>query len=369
MKDLMNPNILDLTPYKPGKPVEEIQRKYNLEKVIKLASNENPFPLPAHVTQAIINEIPKLNTYPCSDSYYLRNLLAKYNKIAAENIVVGSGSVEIIRMIIKAYLKPGEKVLSSEKTFVMYKIATLETAGKMAYVEAPMGDDYTFDLDRMAEMVDARTKIIFITNPNNPTGTMLPRQKIIDFINKMPQDKIIVLDNAYQEYVANQDEYFDGIEMALNRPNVIVLRTFSKVYALAGLRIGYAIANDRAIAYLGRVKAPFNVTRIAQAAAIASLENDDFKNESARLNRKNREKLYKQMTGMGLKVVPSETNFLMFFPETNIPKLNERLLEQGVIIRPIQAFGVPNGMRVSIGVEEDNDFFVKTLQKTLEEMK
>ncbi|MCK4763765.1 MAG: histidinol-phosphate transaminase [Candidatus Aminicenantes bacterium] len=365
MINLINPNILELTPYQPGKPEEEIKRKYNLEKVVKLASNENPLPLPQNVCDAIVREISLFNRYPDSDSYYLKEKIAAYNGIERDNVLVGAGSVEIIRMISRCFLKPGETVLSSEKSFLMYRGAAVEQGGKEAFVEAKMDEAFRFDLDNLSRLIDDKTKIIFIANPNNPTGTTLNRQPVYDFIDSVPEDKIIVLDNAYHEFVSNLDDYPDGIELAMKRKNIIVLRTFSKIYSLAALRVGYAIAHPETISYLGRVKGPFNVTRAAQAAAIASLENDDFKNKSLELNAKNREKLFTQLQNLGLKVVPSETNFLLFFPGTDPAELNEKLLQQGVIIRPMRAFGVPDGMRVSVGSEEDNDYFVSRLEKLL----
>lgn len=369
MKELLNPNILELMPYKAGKPVEEIRRKYNLERVVKLASNENPLPLPEHVTEAITREVVNGTQYPCSDSFYLKNQLAERNGVDVRNLVVGSGSVELIRMIARTFLKPGETVLTSEKTFIMYKIATTEVAGRNAYIEVPMGGDYRFDMDALYRKVDEKTRIIFITNPNNPTGTMVPGSEIAEFIEKVPEDKIIVLDNAYQEYLPDGTDYLDGIQYALNRENVIVLRTFSKIYGLASLRIGYGMSNERLIAYLSRVKAPFNVTRFSQAAASASLRDDEFMNRCARLTTTNREKLFRQLTELGLNPVPSVTNFILFFPGVHLIELNNRLMERGVIVRPLPAFGIPDGMRVSVGVEEDNDFFIETLARVMAEMK
>jgi histidinol-phosphate aminotransferase len=363
--DFVNPHVLELMAYKPGKPVEEIQREYKLDKVVKLASNENPFPVPQRVSETISQEISLINTYPDTNSFYLRRRLAEYLRVEEENLVVGAGSVEVIRMIMRAFLRPGETVLTSEKTFIFYRIATVENSGKAAYIEAPMGDDYTFDLDAIYEKIDERTKVILITNPNNPTGTMVSKKAVLDFIDKVPEDKIIVLDNAYHEYVSDHANYADGIDEALNRKNVIVLRTFSKIYALAGLRIGYAVSNTELVALLNRVKAPFNVTRISQAAALASLESDDFKNESAALNLKNREKLFNQLSEMGFRVIPSETNFLLFLPGRDTSELNQLLLKEGVIIRPMHAFGVPEGIRVTVGFEEDNDFFIEKLKKVI----
>lgn len=367
MQELINPNVLEMVPYKPGKPIEELQREHNLKRVVKLASNENPLGVPPHVAEAIKKEISNLNFYPENDSFYLRHRIADYNGIGADNVIVGAGSVELISLIVRTFLLPDQMVLASEKTFLMYKIAAVEKAGKSAFIEAPMGDNYTFDLDALYRLTDDKTKIIFIANPNNPTGTMINKQEVIDFIANIPEDKIIVLDNAYQEYVSSPDQYPDAIEEAINRKNVIVLRTFSKIYSLSGLRVGYGVSNPETLSYLNRVKPPFNVTRLAQAAAMASLENDDFKHHSAALNLKNKEKLSVQLKEMGLEVIPSEANFLLFFPGVDTTGLNQRLLKEGVIIRPLHAFGVPEAMRVTVGTEEDNDFFIEKLKKVLTE--
>lgn len=376
MDTLINPNVLELTPYRAGRPAEEIQRLYHIEKIIKLASNENLFPAPPDVTAAITREIANIHVYPFSDSYYLRKRIAQYNNVKPENIIVGSGSVEIIRMIVKTFLNPAkeEKILTSDKTFVMYKIAAVEEGGNHAIVEVPLGNDYRYDLNKMAQAVCKQTKIIFIANPNNPTGTVLSKKDLLNFIDKIPENIIITFDNAYQEYVTGVDDnevadYFDGIQVAIHRKNIIVLRTFSKIYALAGLRVGYAIADEEVISYLGRVMAPFNVTRLGQVAALASLNHDEFKNKSAQVNAMNRERLFKQLTDLGLKVVPSKANFLQFFPGTDTNDLNEGLLKEGVIIRPLHDFGFPDAMRVTIGTEEENDFFIEKLKKVLKVLK
>lgn len=361
----VNKNLLELTPYKPGRPVEEIQREYKLDRIVKLASNENPMTVSPAVAAAIQKEVANINYYPETNCFYLRRKLAEYNGVEDENIVIGCGSVEIIRMIIKTFLKPGETVLTSEKSFVFYKVATVESFGKDAYVEAAMDDSYTFDLDAIYDKIDDKTRVIFITNPNNPTGTMLPKQKIMDFIDRVPEDKIIVLDNAYHEYVSDLSNYADGIRESVERKNVIVLRTFSKIYALAGLRVGYAITNKEIISLISRMKAPFNVPRLTQAAALASLQDDEFKNKTAALNAKNKKKLFKQLSDLGFRVIPSETNFLMFLPGQDPMALNERLLKEGVIIRPLAGFGVPEGIRVTVGFEEDNDFFIEKLKKVM----
>jgi histidinol-phosphate aminotransferase len=367
MESLINPNVLQISPYVPGKPVEDIQREFNLKKVVKLASNENMLPIPENVRKAINDELSQVHYYPDSDNYYLRRRLTAINGLPLEQVIVGAGSLEIIYMLIRTFLKPGEKVLTSEKTFSIYKIATTEFAGKAAFLETPMDENLCFDLEAMARRIDKQTKIIFISNPNNPTGTFVPAAAIRQFIKKVPKDKIIVLDNAYQEYVDNPEDYVSGLDEIQAGENVVVLRTFSKVYGLAGLRVGYAMAKPEIISILNRVKAPFNVTRIGQRAALASLENDDYKNRSVNLNRTNKAKLLGQMKNMGLRVIPSQANFLLFFPEIAVAELNLRLLKEGVIIRPTAGFGIPDGMRVTIGLEEENEFFIKKLKKVLPE--
>jgi histidinol-phosphate aminotransferase len=369
MESLVNPNVLQITPYAPGKPIEELQREFRLTKVVKLASNENLLPIPENVRRAIADELSQLHYYPDSDNYQLGRRIAEYNGLAPDNVVVGAGSVEIIRMLISAFLKPGQKVLTSEKTFSLYKIAVTEIAGASAYVEAPMDKDFCFDLETIAATIDAATKIIFITNPNNPTGTFLHAKAVRAFIDGVPEDRIIVLDNAYQEYVDDPEDYVTGVDEIRRGRNVIVLRTFSKVYGLAGLRVGYALAKPEIISILNRDKPPFNVTRLGQRAALASLEKDDYKNMSAHLNRANKANLFSRLQGLGLRVLPSQANFLLFFPEVDVADLNLRLLKQGVIIRPAGGFGIPEAMRVTVGQEEENNFFLAKLQRALKEMK
>jgi histidinol-phosphate aminotransferase len=369
MNTLVNPHVLEVSPYKPGKPVEDIQREFGLAKVIKLASNENMFPVPENVRRAIRDEISQIHCYPDSDNYYLRQRIAAYNGVDLANVIVGAGSVELIQMLIRTFLKPGEKVLTSEKTFSLYRSATTEIAGAAAYVEAPMNGEMRFDLEAIAGKIDKTTKIIFITNPNNPTGTLLHAAAVRSFIERVPGDRIVVLDNAYQEYIDDPSDYVSGLDEINKRKNVIVLRTFSKIYGLAGLRVGYALAHPDFIAILNRIKPPFNVTRIGQRAALASLENDDFKNQSIRLNRVNKARLFAQLRELGLRVIPSQANFLLFFPEVDVAGLNQKLLQLGVIIRPMAGFGIPDAMRVTVGQGEDNDFFIDALKKSLGEIK
>ena len=365
MKDLVNHNVLDISPYKPGKPIEDVKRMYGLDRVIKLASNENPFPIPDIVWRRLEEHRSELHTYPDNDSYYLRQKIAENNNIKMENVIFGAGTVELIRMIGRLFLRPGDTVLTSERTFLLYRIAALENLGRQAYCEVPLDEQYRFNLPGMLDAIDESTKIIYVANPNNPTGTILGKAELLDFIDRVPERIIVVLDNAYQEYVSNPDDYLEGVDLALDRPNVIVLRTFSKIYGLAGFRVGYGITKEETAALLYRVKAPFNVTRTGQIAALAALDDLEYPRRSASLNFKNRAKLYQQMKDLGVNVIMSETNFLFFIPEMDVLELYEKMLKRGVIIRPLHAYGAPEALRVTVGFEEDNDFFVSQLAEVL----
>lgn len=314
MKFAVNPRVRQIDPYKAGRTIEEIQREYHLDRVVKLASNENCLPIPEHVRQAIRDELEAVHLYPDSDNYLVRRAIAEHNHISIDQVIAGAGSVELIRMIIETFLRRGEKVLSSEKTFSYYRIATTEVAGRAAFLEAPMDGELRFDLEAILQLADDPVKIIFLANPNNPTGTMVSASRVRDFLRRIPDDKIVVLDNAYQEFVDDPRDHVDGFPETLEKKNVIVLRTFSKVYGLAGLRIGYAVSHPDVIAVLNRVKPPFNVNRVAQRAAIASLESDEFRDRSVALNRKNKAELSGRLSEAGMRVIPSQTNFLLFSP-------------------------------------------------------
>jgi histidinol-phosphate aminotransferase len=369
MENLLNPHVRQMDPYVPGRPIEEIQRQFKLTRVVKLASNENPFPLPPAVVEAIRGEIAALNLYPDSDSHQLRRAIAVANGVAADQVIAGAGLVDVIHMILAAFLQPGQRVLTSEKTFSLYRIATTEFAGRDAYVEAPMDADMRFDLLALAGRIDDSTKVIFVTNPNNPTGTLVSGKTVREFVARVPADRIVVLDNAYQEFVDDSSDYVDGIAEIRARRNVIVLRTFSKVYGLAGLRVGYAMAHRDTIAALNRVKPPFNLSRLAQVAAIAALSCIGFRDQVVAHVRSQRAHLQAGIERLGLRVIPSQANFLLFFPPADPLELNRRLMARGVIIRPTGSFGVPEGLRVSVGLEEENRFFLEQLEACLGDMR
>ncbi len=369
MESLVNPHVLQITPYKPGKPVEDIQREFGLAKVVKLASNENMLPIPENVRQAISDELSQVHCYPDSDNYYLRRRIAEYNGVGHgerhRRRRLGGDHPDAHPRIPQA----GRKSPDLGKDLLSLQVATTEIAGAAAYVEAPMDRELRFDLEAIAARIGAAPRSSSSPTPTTRPGTILPAAAVRAFIDRVPDDRIIVLDNAYQEYVDDPDDYVTGLDEIRRKKNLIVLRTFSKVYGLAGLRVGYAMAHPEFIAILNRVKPPFNVTRIGQRAALASLDSDDYKDKSVRLNRANKARLFAQLQGLGLRVIPSQANFLLFFPEVDVAGLNLRLLRQGVIIRPMAGFGIPDAMRVTVGLEEENDFFIAKLEKALAEMK
>lgn len=367
MKNSVCNNMHEIEGYKAGKPIEEVQREFGLTKVVKLASNENFIPLPAGVREAIRRETDNSLLYPDSDSFYLRTRIARRYGLEPENVVIGAGSVELIRIIIRVFLKPGEHVLTSAGGFSFYRVATIEHSSSAAFVETPLTADHGFDLDAMKAALRPETKIVFLTNPNNPTGTFLEAGKVRDFVAAAGRERIVVLDNAYEEYVDRELEYFTGLELLAANRNVVILKTFSKIHGLAGLRIGYGLAHPEMISYLSRLKAPFNVTRISQAAAEAALEAGDYLDCSYSENRVNRDLLLEGLRRLGQRPVPSQTNFLMFFPTVDVNALNQKLLRRGVIIRPLRSFGIPEAMRVTVRSRDDCLFFLKNLEEALRE--
>jgi histidinol-phosphate aminotransferase len=361
MRSLVNDNVLDLPPYRPGALAPE----FTETPWIRLSANENPFPLPDHFIQQIQPLLPKVSRYADSSSLHLRQALAEKHGVTPEHIIVGAGSTELISMIVSAFLKPTEKVMTSESTFLMYRLATIEKAGLGALLETPLRDDFSIDLEAMSRRLAERVKLIFLANPNNPTGLPLNRTELGDFAASLKGNTLLVLDKAYQEYTddASDDE---GLALMKKSENVIVLRTFSKIYGLASLRIGYALAAPRIIDYLNRVKLPFNVSGMAQAAARIMLHETGFVEESARHNRQERSRLLAAFSDLGVQVLPSQANFLLFMPpQGDAATLCQRFKKEGVLLRPGSPFGLSGALRVSIGLQEENDRFLQVLRKSL----
>ncbi|MEW6457356.1 MAG: histidinol-phosphate transaminase [Acidobacteriota bacterium] len=367
MNKLIPKHILEIHPYVPGKPVEELQRERGIENVIKLASNENPLGPSPKAVEAMRRVLKDSHLYPEDHAYYLQKTLEEKLGFPFDQIIVGAGTTELIKIIAHSFLNFNEKAIMSEKSFLMYKLATQEVCGSKGLIKIPTMKDYSYDLSSFLENVKPGVKLIWIANPNNPTGAMIKKSEMRKFLDQLPDKVIIVIDEAYFEYAIDRD-YPDGTEFVKEGRNVIVLRTFSKIYGLAGLRIGYGISRSEIIKNLYRVKAPFNTCRIAQEAALAALEDDEHARRSKENNKKGKEMIYKFLDKLGVEYVRSFTNFVMINLPFSAQILYEKLLDRGVIVRPLDAFDAPDSIRVTVGTEEETKIFLKAFEDVFSEL-
>ncbi len=355
--------ILAIKPYVPGKPIEEVRRELGIEEVIKLASNENPLgPSPKGI-EALKASLDNVFMYPDGSSFKLKKSLAEHLGLESANILAGNGADEIIKLIAEAYLNPGEEVIVPKPTFSEYEFATKVMGGQC--VCSPLGGDFRLQLQDMAQRITDTTKLIFVCNPNNPTGTIVTDGEIRAFLSQVPEDIVVIFDEAYCEYVTDPN-YMDTVELVKQGlPNVIVLRTFSKIYGLAGLRVGYALGHQNLIAAIERVREPFNVNLLGQVAAAAAIGDADHVAATRANNEAGKQYLYQQFEALGLKYTPSETNFIWVDTGMNSKELFEKLLRKGVIIRTGDIFGHDTFIRVTIGLPEENAKFVHALTELL----
>jgi histidinol-phosphate aminotransferase len=356
---LVPPYIEALRPYEAGRSIEEVQRAYGLSHVSKLASNENPLGPSPLAIEAMARSMSGLNYYPNS-GLDLRRVLAEKYEAKVENVIAGSGSEGIISNIIRAFLCDEDEVLTTDAAFVGFQI--LAKSRGTAYRTVPYRD-WHYDLTALAGAITDRTKIVYLANPNNPTGTIFSKQDFDAFYKHVPERVLIILDEAYFEYAKDTPRYPDSMHYRYD--NVITLRTFSKVYGLAGVRIGYGFAHERLIANLLKVKLPFEPGTLAQAAGIGALADKEFLHRSLELNARGLKFLTTALGEMGLTVVPSEANFVMLVlpGAEHAARLTQELLQQGFIIRPLASFGLPNCVRISTGTAEDNQRCVAAIQK------
>jgi histidinol-phosphate aminotransferase len=357
---LVPPYIESLRPYEPGRSSEEIQRAYGLSHVSKLASNENPLGPSPLALEAMSRCMSGLNVYPNS-GLDLRRVLAEKYETKVENVIAGSGSEGIMSNIIRAFLCDEDEVLTTEAAFLGFTV--LAKSRGVAYRTVPYRD-WHYDLTALADAITERTKIVYLANPNNPTGTIFSKQEFDAFYRHVPERVLIIHDEAYFEYAKDTPRYPDSMHYRYD--NVITLRTFSKVYGLAGVRIGYGFAHERLIANLLKVKLPFEPSTLAQAAGIGALADREFLHKSLELNARGLRFLTTSLREMGLTVVPSEANFLMVVlpsPE-HATRLASDLLQEGIIIRPLASFGLPNCVRISTGTMADNERCVQAIQKS-----
>jgi histidinol-phosphate aminotransferase len=365
MKDLIRKNILKISPYVPGKPIEEVERELGIKNIVKIASNENPLGPSPMAISAIKKYLKKINLYPDGNCYELKRALAKKFNLKEENFVIGCGSDEIIHLIVLAFLNKDEEVITGFPSFVIYYTNTHLMDGRLKIVKLR---DFTYDLKRIKEKITNKTKIIFIANPNNPTGTIVKNKEVEEFLRDLPEKIIVVFDEAYYEYVDDK-EFPQIISYIKEGRNIISLRTFSKIYGLAGLRIGYGIGNSKLVSYLNRVREPFNVNSLAQVAALAALKDKEFVKKSQRLNFSEKNFLYKEFEKLNLFYIPTQANFIFLDTGVDSGIVFKNMLKDGVIIRSGDIFGFPTFIRVTIGKREENIRMLTSLKKILEKFK
>jgi histidinol-phosphate aminotransferase len=352
-------NIKNITPYSPGKPIEELERELGIQGSIKLASNENPIgPSPRALT-AIKKAVSGLSRYPDGSGYYLSQALAKKYGVELSQIVLGNGSNELIELAVRTFVQQGDEVISADPSFVVYKMITQAAGGVNVIV--PLKEN-RHDLEAMAGRITPKTKIVFIANPNNPTGTMNTAAEMEQFMGRVPDNVIIAVDEAYCEYVTHAD-YPDSLNHLKSGKNILSLRTFSKIYGLAGLRIGYGITTPEIAELMNKVRQPFNTNSLGQIGALAALSDRKHVEMSIALNNEGKQFLYQSFGQLGVSYIPTETNFIMFETQLDGRDLYNALLQKGVIIRPMGA----KRLRVTIGLPEENKRFAAELEKILKQ--
>ena len=354
--ELVPPYIRELAPYVPGKPIEEVERELNMH-AIKLASNENPLGASPLAIAAAQKALTASNRYPDGSGFYLREALAKKHGIPVESIILGGGSTELIDLSARIALVPGDCGVTSYGSFPLYYIAIRATGA--SFLDVPM-HDYQFDLEAIARDLPEETKLIFLANPNNPTGTMFSADNLDTFLARVPEHILVVLDEAYYDYV-DDPNYSRSIDIVRGGRNLIVLRTFSKVYGLAGLRIGYGIGPAALLAEMNKIRGPFNTSGVAQAAASAALDDTEHVRRSVESNRAGLAQMASGLHSLKIKFVPSVANFLLVIFGTDTEPLVEELLKHGVIVRPMRWMGFPTALRVTVGTHEENEKFLRAL--------
>jgi histidinol-phosphate aminotransferase len=356
-----NKAIVQLQPYQPGKPSDELERELGLTRISKLASNENPLGPSEKINACLGQAFQDLTRYPDGSANQLKQKLSKLHQVEIDQITVGNGSNDVLELVARVFLGPGTQAIVAQHSFVVFSLVTLALDSQLTIVPAV---NYGQDLSATLAEVTPRTKMIFIANPNNPTGTWLTEKAIREFLDALPGDVIVVLDQAYFEYVVESD-YPDGIALSRAYPNLVVTRTFSKAYGLASLRLGYAISHRDIADLMNRIRQPFNVNNMALAAAMIALDDQDYVNKSVQLNTTGMEQLSAMTSELGLQVIPSVGNFLCVDFGQKAGPIYDGLLREGVIVRPVGLYELPSFLRVTIGTAEENQHFFTALKKVL----
>ena len=353
--------IASLKPYVAGKPIEELEREYGITGSIKLASNENPLGPSPKAVEAIMGAVKDVHRYPDANNHHLRKRLAEKLAVESEEIVLGNGSNEIIELLVRTFLRYGEEVIMPAPSFLMYEIVVQAGGGRP--VKVPL-KGLGIDLEAMAECISGRTRMVFVNNPNNPTGTIVSKDRLEDFLQQIPPDVILVVDEAYIEFVRDETCPM-GLDYVHSEKPVVTLRTFSKAYGLAGLRIGYGVMKQELANLIHRVRQPFNVNALAQAGALAALDDDAFFEETIRIVHEGLDFLYDEVDKVGLKSFATQTNFFLIDVERDAKAVFEKMLRRGVIVRAMTAYGYPTYIRINVGLPEENRRFVKALREVL----
>ncbi len=357
---LATTGVAKLRPYQAGKPVEELQRELGLDNIVKLASNENPLGCSPKVKQAIAN-FDEYSRYPDGNAYTLKSKLAGIHNVSADQITIGNGSNEILELIARAILTPNHNVIFSEHAFAVYPLVTQAIGAKAITCPAK---NWGNDLDGIVQLVNENTRIIFLANPNNPTGTWFSHTDFLNFIKQIPNNVIVVLDEAYFEY-ADKNDFPKAVECLNEYTNLVISRTFSKAYGLASLRTGYSISHKDVADLLNRVRQPFNSNALALLAAEVALDDQDFIQKSVELNSQGLKQLANTFDSMGLHFIPSMGNFLSVNLQQSGSEVYQELLKRGVIVRPVDNYGMPEFIRVTIGLESENQKFINALTEVL----
>jgi histidinol-phosphate aminotransferase len=352
--------IRTLVPYEPGKPIEEVEREYGISNSIKLASNENPLGPSPKAVAAIREKLDQLHLYPDGDCFYLKRGMAQKLGVAPENLIFGNGSNEIIELAVRTLMRPGDEAVMAEQAFVVYPLIVQAVGGKKKAV--PLRN-FTHDLAAIADAITPKTRVVFLANPNNPTGTSFRRDEWERFLGKVSRDLLLIVDEAYFEYVQHP-AYPDSLRYHAEDRAILTLRTFSKLYGLAGLRIGYGIGPKKLIDMMQRVRQPFNVNAAAQWAALAALDDVDHVKRSLEVNRLGIKYLQEEFTRLGLEFVPSQANFILLRVGKG-QEVFKQLLSQGVIVRPMAGYQFPEHVRVTVGTKEENRKFIDALEKVI----
>jgi len=360
LEKIIRPHILDLEPYQPGKPAEELDRELGIQGSIKLASNENPLGPSPKAVEAMRRALEGVHRYPDGSSWHLRRALAAKLGVDGAQLVFGAGADEILELLAKVLLGPGDECVFAWPSFAMYPIVVQGMGASSLRV--PLDTGLVHDLPALARAVTPRTKLLFVCNPNNPTGTSVGAEAFDRFAASLPPTLVLAVDEAYVDF-ARRSDFPDALAWLRRRPGTIVLRTFSKISGLAGVRIGYGVADPELAGYLQRARHPFNVSRLAEAAALGALEDDEFRERTRRTNAEGIEYLTRELRALGVEVWPTDANFLLARAGAGI---QARLLREGVIVRPLTGFGMPDHVRISVGLRKENERLIEALRRLRE---